>query len=156
MSEEMRNDQAVETEAQVESIDSQLRRAFGVRRFDYVPEDNPDGLPPVRIEILPFFGKRLPEISDAVVRCGVMYWVEKRSLGDIAATATKDLLLILNSVVRLPDYPELTVGDLPIDCVAECFTYFIRGISPGKWQGLADEVGKRFEVDALAAMAAQN
>lgn len=132
-------------------IDSELRRLFGNRGFDYVPEDNPDNLPPVRIEVKAFPAGHLGRISDTIIKIVSMYYIEGRPLPAIATIATDDVLALLRPYVTIPDSPQLTIDMLPVDVLPDALAVFIRGISPGKWQALGREMAGRFGLKGFFA-----
>ncbi len=138
-----------QTTAERNNIESELRTAFGINSFLFTPEPvEVDGetkeLPPVRIEVKSLSNNRLPGLSDSIMKLLVMRFVESREWAEIAALATRDVLRLLDPLVRVPSIPGATIGDLPIDVLPQCLIYVLRSISPGKWQALGQEAVRRF------------
>ncbi len=139
--------------AKIEDKDTILRKLFGVRAFDYVPEDNPDNQPPVRIEVMPFQPSKLGEIADAAVKLGTLYYVEQRSINEIIGMAADDIVRVLRPYVKVPADDRITIEDLPDGAFAEALTHFIRSLSPGKWQALGATLMTKFSLgDTFAAI----
>jgi hypothetical protein len=144
-----KDSKAVQETNMIQAKESELRRLFGVRHFDYVPEDNPDELQPVRIEILPFFASRFTEISDAVIDLAVKHYLQNLQTGVLVMSAVEQVFTILDPFVRVPTAESLRVRDLPIDCVIECLSHFVKGISPGKWKALGGQILGTFGLGGL-------
>jgi len=138
---------AVETQEpirEIDSVESELRRMFGVRSFLFRPEDDDFTGEPVRIEVKALKVGQYHDLSDVVARLAYKSFVEKASIEQIIATGLEDVFRILRALVSIPDAPSLTLDDLPIEVLPECLTLFLRGISPGKWGALVAEARERF------------
>jgi hypothetical protein len=130
-------------------IESELRRTFGARGFNYVPEDAPPETPPVWIEVKPFRVMQFIEISDAIVDLALAFFVRKERIETIIGRSGKEVIRILGPYVSVPSSPLLTLDVLPFDVIPDCLRLFMKSFSPGKWQALGQEIVERFHLQAL-------
>jgi hypothetical protein len=90
----------------------------------------------VNIEIKPLKFGRVPDCIDVLLEL-IQNLAEVNFKQDMIAKSMGRLLKMLNECVSIPDCPELTVQDLPLDVIPDVFEVFLnQNLKPGKVQGL--------------------
>lgn len=127
-----------------------LRALFPPKVIEYKPEHGDANTRPVRIEVMPFPASQLPVVSDAAIKLGTLFYKENKTLAEIAVMAPNEVIEILRPLVSVPDHDELTVDDLPIDCLPEILRAVVQTISKKKWVSLGEETLKSIGLEGWA------
>lgn len=127
-----------------------LRALFPPKVVEYIPENADRNARPVRIEVMPFPASQLPVVSDAAIKLGTLFYKENKTLAEIAVMAPGEVIQILRPLVSIPEHEELTVDDLPIDCLPEILRAVVQTISKKKWQSLGEETLKSLGLEGWA------
>lgn len=147
MSEEVANKDVVQKDM-VEK-DTELRRLFGRLSFLFKwddDENNPDQLPPLKIEVKFLPVERFIEFFDLMGRLGTGYFIQGKQLWELVAESVSEVKQLLVPLVSVPSSPTLTLDDLPADVLPECLGIVLDSISPKKWQSLGAKLEEKYGI----------